>query len=97
MSETDETLALVLLEEHRQLVRPRIEAYRVLLSSEKAVPSASSLEPKRVAVLPLTMLSSNPQDEYLADGLTEEVINTLSSIPGQLVAKFFTQTWQRVN
>jgi adenylate cyclase len=38
------------------------------------------LEPRRIAALPLTSLSSDPQDEYFADGLTEEIINTLSSI-----------------
>jgi len=59
-----------------------VEAYKVLLPGEKAVPAATSLEPTRIAVIPLDMLSSDQQDEYLADGLTEEVINTLSSVPG---------------
>lgn len=59
-----------------------IEAYKVLLPGEKGVPGASPLEPNRIAVIPLDMLSSDQQDEYLADGLTEEVINTLSSIAG---------------
>ena len=75
-----------------------IEAYRVLLSNETAVPSASTLEPNRVAVLPLTMLSSDPQDEYLADGLTEEVINTLSSIPGlKVIARTSTMKYKGAN
>jgi len=75
-----------------------IEAYRVLLPSEKAVPSASLLEPKRVAVLPLSMLSSDPQDEYFADGLTEEVINTLSSIPGlKVIARTSTMKYKGAN
>ena len=58
-----------------------VEAYKVLLLGERAVPSVTPLEPSRVAVIPLDMLSSDREDEYLADGLTEEVINTLSSIP----------------
>lgn len=63
-------------------VNAPVDAYRVLLPGEKAVPSAAALEPNRIAVIPLAMLSSDPQDEYFADGLTEEVINTLSSIAG---------------
>lgn len=59
-----------------------IEAYKVLLLGEKSVPGAVDLEQNRIAVIPLNMLSSDQQDEYLADGLTEEVINTLSSIAG---------------
>jgi len=43
---------------------------------------SDSLEPRRVAALPLAILSSDHEDEYLADGLTEEIINTLSSISG---------------
>ncbi|MDA4127469.1 MAG: tetratricopeptide repeat protein [Thaumarchaeota archaeon] len=72
-----------------------VEAHRVLLPSEKTVPSASVLEPNRVAVLPLTMLSSDSQDEYFADGLTEEVINTLSSIPGlKVIARTSTMKYK---
>jgi adenylate cyclase len=72
-----------------------VEAYKVLLPSEKTIPSVSALEPNRVAVLPLVMLSSDPQDEYLADGLTEEVINTLSSIPGlKVIARTSTMKYK---
>jgi adenylate cyclase len=37
--------------------------------------------PERLAVVPFTDLSRQPDDEYLADGLTEELISHLSSIP----------------
>ncbi|HEX8879507.1 MAG TPA: winged helix-turn-helix domain-containing protein, partial [Candidatus Acidoferrum sp.] len=42
-----------------------------------AVPVIRSL-----AVLPLTNLSGDPSQEYLADGMTEELIGRLSHIPG---------------
>ena len=40
------------------------------------------LNPRRVAVLPFSSLSPESQDEYFADGMTEEVISTISKIQG---------------
>jgi adenylate cyclase len=37
-------------------------------------------EKLKIAVLPFSNLSSNPEDAYLADGMTEEIITTLSGI-----------------
>ena len=37
---------------------------------------------RRVAILPLSNISPDPQDEYFADGMTEEVISTVSKIEG---------------
>jgi TolB-like protein len=33
---------------------------------------------RSVAVLPFAALSSGPDDEYFADGLTEEILNSLA-------------------
>jgi adenylate cyclase len=38
------------------------------------------LDKRRIAVLPFTNLSSNPEDGYFADGITEEVITSLSAV-----------------
>ena len=39
-----------------------------------------------IAVLPFTNMSINPDDEYFADGITEEIINALAQIDGLRVA-----------
>jgi len=40
---------------------------------------------KSVAVLPFVAMSSGPDDDYFADGLTEEIINALAQLPALLV------------
>lgn len=47
------------------------------------VPDSQTLiDQKSIAVLPLENLSSDPENEYFADGMTEEIINALSKIEG---------------
>lgn len=48
----------------------------------KAVPVAGE---KSVAVLPFIAMSSGADDEYFADGLTEEILNSLAQLPELLV------------
>jgi TolB-like protein/Tfp pilus assembly protein PilF len=47
--------------------------------------AAGATRSTSVAVLPFTSFSDDPQDSYFADGLTEELINSLVQIPGLLV------------
>ena len=44
-----------------------------------------ALSAKSVAVLPFVAMSSGPDDEYFADGLTEEILNSLAQLPELLV------------
>ena len=57
--------------------------------SEGAATVADSAEvvatDKSVAVLPFVAMSSGPDDEYFADGLTEEILNSLAQLPELLV------------
>jgi len=46
---------------------------------------ASDTTDKSVAVLPFVAMSRGPDDEYFADGLTEEILNSLTRVPELLV------------
>jgi len=41
---------------------------------------------KSIAVLPFASLSTDPENEFFADGVTEEILNSLASIPDLRVA-----------
>ncbi len=63
-----------------------VEVYRMVLpwAEEKTILS-TQLDKRRVAVLPFANISPDPADEYFADGMTEELISSLSSIEGLTV------------
>jgi len=41
---------------------------------------------KAIAVLPFANMSADPENEYFSDGMTEEIINAISKVPGLHVA-----------
>lgn len=96
---SDEFRTLALGQNQLKNVQTPTEVYTVLPPIERARRAKSeSLEPRRVAALPLTILSSDHQDEYFADGLTEEIINTLSSIPElRVIARTSVMKYKQVN
>lgn len=60
-----------------------IEIYQITASWSKTVPEETSSHiGQRLAVLPLVNISANKEDEYFADGLTEELISTVSKVRG---------------
>jgi TolB-like protein/Tfp pilus assembly protein PilF len=49
---------------------------------EHGAPTAAPAETRSVAVLPFASVGADPETEYFADGLTDEVISLLGTIPG---------------
>jgi adenylate cyclase len=57
-----------------------VDVYRVALPGGVAETPSGGRARARLAVLPLANISPDPKDEYFADGLTEELISSLSKI-----------------
>jgi serine/threonine-protein kinase len=68
-------------------------AYVPLVKTREAVrvstPASASAE-NAIAVLPFVNLSSEPENEYFSDGLTEELINALTKVEGLRVVAWST-------
>lgn len=79
-------------------IRRPIEVYRIVLGSKTGVEAAGSKEvlstarlpsrePQRsIAVLPFVNMSSDRENEFLSDGITENLLNALAEIEGLHVA-----------
>jgi adenylate cyclase len=65
-----------------------IELYKIVLASEHPrpvrdeVPTPSDVSLRRIVVLPFANISPDPDDEYFADGMTEELIEKLAHVSG---------------
>jgi adenylate cyclase len=60
-----------------------VEVFRIVMPwSEEKQEARGKLDRNRLAVLPLSNMSSSPEDGYFADGMTEELISSLSRLPG---------------
>jgi TolB-like protein/lipopolysaccharide biosynthesis regulator YciM len=74
--------------------------YRVVLPSEEnftAQPQPHDLK-TRIAVLPFSNISPDPNDSYFADGLTEELITVLSRVQGlRVIARTSASRYKSTN
>jgi TolB-like protein/Tfp pilus assembly protein PilF len=59
-----------------------VEIYKMVMPWDERPEATHQLTRERVAVLPFVNLSPDPNDSYFADGITEEIISTVSGISG---------------
>jgi adenylate cyclase len=63
-----------------------LEVYKMVMPwNTETAAQLSQLDKNRIAVLPFANMSPDPGDEYFADGMTEEMISTLSTVEGLTV------------
>jgi adenylate cyclase len=59
-----------------------VSVYKVTMSTGTPIATGRKTPRERLAVLPFVNISPDPNDEYFADGLTEELISKLSEVKG---------------
>ena len=72
---------------NRTIIAVLVVAVGFLLADKFMLPKAGpiTVTDKSVAVLPFVAMSRGEDDEYFADGLTEEILNSLTRVPELLV------------
>jgi adenylate cyclase len=74
-----------------------MEVYRMEMPwSEEKVSPPAQLDKNRIAVLPFASMSPDPNDEYFADGLTEELIGKVSQVGGlEVIARTSVMNYKK--
>jgi TolB-like protein len=76
-------------EEHLKNVKDPVRLHEVMLNQETSarveIKTDEPVKGKSIAVLPFTNMSSDPDQEYFSDGITEEIITDLSHLHNLIV------------
>jgi TolB-like protein len=64
-------------------VRAPVEVYKLVMPWEQQMTKEEIIFPRdRIAILPFANMSPDPNDEYFAESITDEIITTVSGISG---------------
>ncbi|HXY56392.1 MAG TPA: tetratricopeptide repeat protein [Nitrososphaerales archaeon] len=73
-----------------------VEVYRMEMPWEDARKDTTNSPKERIAVLPFVSMSPDPNDEFFADGLTEELIGKISQIRGlEVIARTSVMSFKK--
>ena len=76
-------------EETLKNVKEPVKIYEVMMMSDSVAPTETKMKTasqNSIAVLPFANMSSDPEQEFFSDGISEEIINVLAQVPGLKVA-----------
>ncbi|MFI5185730.1 MAG: adenylate/guanylate cyclase domain-containing protein [Chitinophagales bacterium] len=76
-------------EETLKNVKEPVRIYEIVIVNETISTSENKMKTtsqNSIAVLPFANMSSDPEQEYFSDGISEEIINMLAQVPGLKVA-----------
>lgn len=72
--------------DHEGLVKPVRNSLKGKTGEKKVNPLEFSIPEKSIAVLPFVNMSNDPEQEYFSDGISEEILNSLSHLKNLKVA-----------
>ena len=76
-------------EETLRNVKEAVRIYEVMIANNPNPPlenKMKNISQNSIAVLPFTNMSSDPEQEFFSDGISEEIINMLAQVPGLKVS-----------
>lgn len=76
-------------EETLKNVKEPVKIYEVMMMSDSIAQTETKMKTasqNSIAVLPFANMSSDPEQEFFSDGISEEIINMLAQVPGLKVA-----------
>jgi adenylate cyclase len=88
-------IALVIAGGAAYWLKPQVPQEEIALAESMAIPSSDK---PSIAVLPFTNMSSDAEQEYFADGMTEDLITDISKISGlDVIARNSTFSYKGLN
>jgi adenylate cyclase len=80
-------------------VHSPVEIFRMSMPWEERKSTLSAQpDSRKIAILPFTNMSPDPNDSYFADGITEEIISTVSNVSGlKVISRTSTMGYKGTN